>query len=174
MGNATNEVEKASDICPCGCGAYRFNCTKTPDEKALAYRTKYGLDGAFDKQSEARYYDCDTYRQLIAARSKTTVQELYGPVDEANILLEANEITGNGGERNDSYDHPIHNFSKIADSWSVLLRDKLKDGATISPRNVVHLMVAMKLVRDTHKPKRDNILDIAGYARCAERLSEIL
>lgn len=109
------------------------------------------------------------------------MQELYGPVDEddelgeafeANILLEANAITGNGGERNDSYDHPIHNFSKIADSWSVLLRDKLKDGETISPRNVVHLMVAMKLVRDTHKAKRDNILDIAGYARCAERLSE--
>lgn len=98
-----------------------------------------------------------------------TVEEAL-PTPPPNILREADRLTGNGGERNDSYDHPYPNFSKIAAAWNVLLGDKLE--ADITPRNVAHMMIAMKLVRDTHKAKRDNLVDIAGYARCAERLEE--
>jgi len=104
-----------------------------------------------------------------------------------NILVEADKLTGNGGDRNDSYDHPRVNFGKIAEVWTVLLREKLKGPRVvpqglgmmetvgeevITPRDVARLMIGMKLVRDTHKAQRDNILDIAGYARCAERLEE--
>ena len=83
-----------------------------------------------------------------------------------SILEEAQRITGNGGERNDSYDHPFPNFSKIAEVWSVLL------GIKVTPAQVGLLMIGMKLVRENHKSKRDNLVDIAGYARTIERLDE--
>lgn len=82
------------------------------------------------------------------------------------ILDEADRLTGNGGDRNDSYDHPHPNFSKIAAVWSPLF------GVPVTPRMVAHAMILMKVVRDAHKAKRDNLVDIAGYARCAERLEE--
>lgn len=86
--------------------------------------------------------------------------------NSSNILFEADALTGNGGDRNDSYDHPYPNFSKIGAVWSALF------GIEVTPRMVAQAMIGMKLVRDCHKPKRDNIVDIAGYARCIERLEE--
>jgi hypothetical protein len=161
--NTQTEVERASDLCPCGCAQYYWNCetNRTAEEKARAYRNKFGLEGAYDKKSDPLFY----------VEEVAVPDYIQGPPAQ-NILVEANQITGNGGDRNDSYDHPRHNFGKIAEVWTTLLKEKLKDNAAISDRDVARLMIGMKLVRDTHKPQRDNILDIAGYARCAERLSE--
>jgi len=83
-----------------------------------------------------------------------------------SILHEAYALAGHGGERNDSYDHPYPNFSKIAKGWEVLF------GVPITPRLVALAMIWMKTVRDAHKGKRDNIVDISGYAYCIERLDE--
>lgn len=82
------------------------------------------------------------------------------------ILEEADAISRDGGERNDGYDHPRPNFEKTAVVWSQIL------GKDVTPRQVALCMIGLKLVRDSHKPKRDNLVDIAGYARCAERLDE--
>lgn len=88
------------------------------------------------------------------------------------ILDEAKRLTGNGGDRNDSYDHPYPNFSRIAEVWTTLLDAKLKPDTSVTPRDVALLMIGMKIVRDAHKGRRDNLVDIAGYARCIERLEE--
>lgn len=96
---------------------------------------------------------------------KTAVRENTLPA-VGTILDEAKHLTGNGGERNDSYDHPFPNFSKIADAWSIIF------GVKVTPRQVALAMILMKVVRDNHKAKRDNLVDIAGYARCIERLEE--
>lgn len=82
------------------------------------------------------------------------------------ILEEAAQLTGNGGDRHDGYDHPSRNFDRIARMWGVIF-DK-----EITPRQVALAMIAMKVVRDNHQARRDNIVDIAGYARCIERLDE--
>jgi hypothetical protein len=82
------------------------------------------------------------------------------------VLEEAALLVNDGGDRNDSYDHPYPNFSKIAKTWEVVL------GCTVTPRQVALCMIGMKLVRESHKAKRDNIVDIIGYARCIERLEE--
>ena len=34
------------------------------------------------------------------------------------------------------------------------------------------MMIWMKIARDNHKPQRDNLVDIAGYANCIDRLAE--
>lgn len=82
------------------------------------------------------------------------------------ILEEAQALAGDGGERNDGYDHPRENFRKTAEGWSTIF------GVKVSERQVAFAMMWLKIVRDNHKPKRDNLVDIAGYAYCAERLDE--
>ena len=39
----------------------------------------------------------------------------------------------------------------------------------IPPRVVGNMMIALKINRDVHFPKRDNMIDVAGYAENVER-----
>lgn len=82
------------------------------------------------------------------------------------ILQEADRLTGEGGDRNDGYDHPRRNFDRIAKGWEQLF------GVPVSTRQVALAMIWVKCVRENHSAKRDNLVDIAGYARCIERLGE--
>lgn len=80
------------------------------------------------------------------------------------ILREAEGLIT--GDRNQTYGSPTQNFQNTADMWNVLLRHKFKDGEKITPTDVANLMVALKLARMVAQPKRDNFVDIAGYAAC--------
>lgn len=104
------------------------------------------------------------YGQIVWPVEQQSEQPIYKPA--GTILTEAEALVGNGGERNDAYDHPRNNFAAIASFWSVVL------GCTVTPRQVGLCMIAVKLVRESHKHKRDNLVDLAGYARCIERLEE--
>ena len=79
-------------------------------------------------------------------------------LDEAKSLIE--------GDRNHTYGSPTQNFQNTADLWNVLLSHKLKDGQKIEPYEIATLMIALKLARTIAQPKRDNFVDIAGYAAC--------
>lgn len=79
-----------------------------------------------------------------------------------NILEEANQITA--GARAADYGSVKDDFGRTAALWSILI------GAPVTPMQVALCMVALKLSRQCHKPKRDNLIDIAGYARTAEML----
>lgn len=61
------------------------------------------------------------------------------------------------GDRNKTYDHPLDNFQRIADIWSVVL------GIKVEPEQVGLCMVGVKLAREAYLPKRDNLVDGAGY-----------
>ena len=74
------------------------------------------------------------------------------------------------GTRHDDYGHPREDFTRTAVLWTGLLHDKLADGAHITPEDVARCMIAVKLSRDVHSPKRDNRVDMAGYALCLDRL----
>lgn len=78
------------------------------------------------------------------------------------ILDEARELIH--GERNVAYGSPTENFERIAGIWNVQLGDKLK--APITAQEVALLMIGVKLGRAVNQPKRDNFVDIAGYAAC--------
>lgn len=76
------------------------------------------------------------------------------------------------GDRQASYEHPRKGFGRTAAIWDALLADKLAEGKHIDARDVALLMTAIKLAREAGNPKRDNRVDIAGYALCLDRLEE--
>lgn len=75
-----------------------------------------------------------------------------------DILEEALRITK--GDRQASYGPPDQDFQRTAAIWSAI------KGVPFEAREVAMFMVALKLSRETHQRKRDNWVDIAGYARC--------
>ncbi|MCG3178618.1 MAG: hypothetical protein BIFFINMI_00946 [Phycisphaerae bacterium] len=79
------------------------------------------------------------------------------------ILDEAAEITS--ADRRQAYGHPLDNFSRIAATWDMVLGPKLRDDALISPQDVAKCMIGLKLARESFAHRRDNLVDIAGYAR---------
>ena len=81
-----------------------------------------------------------------------------------NIFDEANELIH--GDRQMAYDHPLDNFSRIAKIWSVIL------GVEVSPEQVGLCMVGTKLAREAFQPKRDNLVDGAGYFGTIEMVYE--
>lgn len=84
-----------------------------------------------------------------------------------SILDIAARLVNDGGERNTAYDHPWVNFAKISIVWSI------NTGKHITPENVADMMMGLKNVRESFMSKPDNIVDLAGYARCKDRFEEI-
>jgi hypothetical protein len=55
---------------------------------------------------------------------------------------------------------------------NVLLASKLSKD--LGPEDVALFMVAVKLSRECHEPKRDNLVDAAGYLECRARVLRFL
>ena len=70
------------------------------------------------------------------------------------------------GDRNADYGNPHEDFAGIALMWSGLLNAKLK--AHITAQEVALMMTALKLRREAHKTKADNVVDAHGYLLCLE------
>ena len=87
------------------------------------------------------------------------------PGISVSILDEAAGIV-NGGEREDAYGHPGENFTRIAQMWSTYL------GLRISAHDVCMLMILLKVTRAMKEYHRDTAVDIAGYARCDDRIDQ--
>jgi len=90
--------------------------------------------------------------------------EESGQVPEP-ILDEAKRITAS--DRQEDYGHPSQDFARTARMWTGILAGKLREGAEVVPMDVPLCMIAVKLARQAHRHKRDNLVDIAGYARTA-------
>lgn len=88
--------------------------------------------------------------------------------DAESILREAHDAVY--GSRQGDYGHPREDFTRTAVLWTGLLQHKLADGAFIEPEDIARCMVGVKLSRDVNSPKRDNRVDMAGYALCLDRL----
>ena len=87
-----------------------------------------------------------------------------------NILQEADKLTG--GDRNDDYGHPFHDFQRTAAMVTALVSHKLKPGERITEEDWSRFMVCCKLSRDVNKAKRDNLVDGAGYFRTLEMVRD--
>jgi hypothetical protein len=74
-------------------------------------------------------------------------------------MAEANALVN--GDRQAAYGSPLQSYEAQAKVWSGMLADKLKEDLTAE--DVVLLLTAMKLRRQAHKPKRDNVVDTHGY-----------
>lgn len=85
-----------------------------------------------------------------------------------SILQEAQRLTH--GDRNKDYGHPLDDYTRTAAIASALLAHKLKE--PITAEEMATLMIGVKLSRHMHAPKRDNMVDAAGYAWVAWACSE--
>ena len=85
-----------------------------------------------------------------------------------NILEEAQRLVNT--DRHKDYGDPSEDFSRIATIWSTLLSERLSEDLT--PEDVAIMMIALKLSRAVFNYKRDNWIDIAGYAHCTDLCSQ--
>ncbi|MEM9588988.1 MAG: DUF6378 domain-containing protein [Planctomycetota bacterium] len=93
----------------------------------------------------------------------------YEPVDnvqDLDVLEEALKITQ--GDRQAQYGPPDQDFRRTAEMWNGLFSDGLKEGWRFEPVHVALAMVCLKASREMHQRKRDNFVDMAGYARCGQ------
>lgn len=80
--------------------------------------------------------------------------------EREKLLDEAKAIVC--GDRDQQYGKPEDSFYVIAELWSAYTLSKIDE------RDVAMMMILLKVARDVSgEPKRDNLIDIVGYAACA-------
>lgn len=99
---------------------------------------------------------------------------------EAIVPADLNQERGRGiaeealkiinGERQNVYGDPEDNFAVIARLWTAYL--STEDGSVtrdirIEPADVAYMMVLLKLAREITGRKKDNAVDLLGYAMLA-------
>ncbi|MCX5683389.1 MAG: DUF4406 domain-containing protein [Planctomycetota bacterium] len=95
--------------------------------------------------------------------------ETMNPVAPESVLDTARRITA--GSRQADYGHPADDFAKTAAMWTGIFAGRLREGAAVTAMDVPLCMIAVKLARQVHRHKRDNLVDIAGYARTASMVA---
>lgn len=96
--------------------------------------------------------------KIVTPRVKTPREQL---------LEEAIQITTQ--DRNQAHGNPEDNFKNIAGFWSTYLTASCGCEIIVSPQDVGHMMMLQKIARLSTNPQHyDSLLDVAGYAACAE------
>ena len=91
-----------------------------------------------------------------------TINNTINNTINKSILSEAEEIVN--GSRQSDYGDARESFSRIATIASVMV------GKELSPEDCCAVMMAVKLVRESFNHKRDNLVDLCGYAELMNRL----
>tara|TARA_R110002020_G_scaffold121916_3_gene277015 strand:+ start:12768 stop:13103 length:336 start_codon:yes stop_codon:yes gene_type:complete len=87
-------------------------------------------------------------------------------VKEGDTILDtAKRVTAH--DRGLDYGHPSINHKRTANFWSTYL------GRDITPQDVCMMNILQKVSRGMNTLTEDTLVDIAGYARNIEMLSEI-
>ena len=89
---------------------------------------------------------------------------------EVDLLNEAMGIIT--GSRAENYGKAENSFGMIADLWTTYLDNRTGDRDMITAHDVAMMMALLKIARQTYAPKRDNLVDLAGYAALAQRITE--
>ena len=84
---------------------------------------------------------------------------------EKSILEEAIEILN--GSRQCDYGDPVESFKRIAQ-----LANLMSNSNDFTPVKCCIVMIASKLTRESHKHKRDNLVDLCGYGAIMNRIIE--
>ena len=86
------------------------------------------------------------------------------PASGSNVLLDADKVVS--VERWEEHGDPCANLDRIAAMWAATF------GWVVTGEDVALAMILFKVCRATAGDTRDNLVDIAGYARTIEMLWE--
>lgn len=122
--------------------------------------------GITDESVDYPKCTCDPDPREMACEACLNTVESFPKLGDS--LLEAHNVIN--GERQDSYGNPEDSFALIAEYWDTYLRRRnlTVDVRGLSALDVAHMMMLFKLARCTgQQSKRDNYIDIQGYAAIA-------
>lgn len=110
-------------------------------------------------------------------RPRQTLAEAAAAVKEPEtVCAEADRLVS--GDRRSTYGHPYDNFTDTAALWTVMLREKLQPGYSVDAVDVALCMTQVKMAREAHHAKRDNVVDACGYLKCLDlvraRMAELM
>jgi hypothetical protein len=95
--------------------------------------------------------------------------------EEKSILLEAEDIVN--GVRASDYGSAEESFAKIAYITNLMLdggeKLNMQTNGEIGLTVACKVLMAVKLSRQSHKHKRDNLVDLCGYAELLNRIESI-
>lgn len=87
------------------------------------------------------------------------------------ITEEAHDLVT--GDRQAAYDHPLDDFAITGRIWGALLeRWRDSDDDDVPPELVGLMLAGIKMTRETHVHKRDNLVDGAGYLECVDMIHQ--
>lgn len=81
-----------------------------------------------------------------------------------NILHKADELINI--QRKQEYGDATKEFTKVAQGWSGIL------GVEVKAKHVAACMAYLKIIRDIHWHKQDNLIDCAGYIGLMEKVQQ--
>ena len=93
-----------------------------------------------------------------------TVPDTLQKVRRVSVLTEAQGLVH--GDRNDQYGAPAEEYARTVGMVNAMLGAKLREPLT--PEDLAYIMVCLKLSRQINKPKRDSLVDAAGYCEVAQ------
>jgi len=106
--------------------------------------------------------------------TKLDANEITATKVNETILEKAERIVM--GDREEEYGHPAENHECTADMWNAYLRRKKMatplGGFHIDSEDVCILNILQKISRYANNRGKDTLVDIAGWARCIERIGE--
>ncbi len=108
------------------------------------------------KTQSLRQAQYDQYKRVANATSDQNSAAGETILEEAQRLIY--------GDRADAYGDTRTNFERMADLWAPIL------GARPTAEEVILCMIQLKVSREINKHSRDNIVDIAGYAGCMDKM----
>jgi hypothetical protein len=98
-----------------------------------------------------------------------TTAELPRYTIRGRVLDEARQLTT--GDRNVTYGPPDADFARTAGMLNSLFSHKLS--SPLLPQDVAKIVMCIKLSRSVWNEKRDNYVDLAGYAACGWECVEL-
>jgi hypothetical protein len=85
--------------------------------------------------------------------------------ERERLLLDAAAATRDRGE---SYGDPQTHFARTVGAINAVFAHKLRE--PLIPADWGIIMVPDKCAREQHAPKRDNMIDVAGYSGCVAEI----
>jgi len=99
-------------------------------------------------------FEVKTFYAIPEINPKTSLS------DEAKTIV--------AGDRAQDYGDATESFKRIAALWTAW------KGVEFTPWDVAQMMILLKVSRAKTSRKRDTLVDIIGYAECAEKVGEVL